>query len=305
MELSSQMVLFARVVDEGSLSAAARTLNQSPSAVSKQVSHLEDRVGVRLLNRSSSGISLTDEGQQFYERCSEIAANVTQAEEMIVSLGDKPQGRLHVLSTVAFGKAQLMPVLPAFLNKYPEVHLSVDFTDTKRDFADDRIDVAVQFTEQIEDQSLVARKLAPNRRVVCASPDYLARMGTPHTFADMADHNYLRLSTVKSWNNWHMNDGDPMQARVRLPSNMELNSADAVYHAALNGIGVARLSTYLIAPDLASGRLVRLFPDYEGTDSDIYAVYSTRRNLSPKVRALIDHLVAAFGPVPPWERTAT
>ena len=302
MELSSQMVLFARVVDEGSLSAAARTLNQSPSAVSKQVSHLEDRVGVRLLNRSSSGISLTDEGQQFYERCSEIAQNVTQAEEMIVSLSGKPQGRLHILSTVAFGKAQLMPVLPAFLDQYPEVQLSVDFTDTKRDFADDRIDVAVQFTEQIEDQSLVARKLAPNRRVVCAAPEYLERMGTPQRFADMAHHNYLRLSTVKSWNDWHMNDADPAQAMARLPSNMELNSADAVYHAALAGSGVARLSTYLIAPDLASGRLVRLFPEYEGKDSDIYAVYSTRRNLSPKVRALIDHLVAAFGPVPPWER---
>ena len=302
MELSSQMVLFARVVDEGSLSAAARTLNQSPSAVSKQVSHLEDRVGVRLLNRSSSGISLTDEGQQFYERCSEIAQNVTQAEEMIVSLGDKPQGRLHILSTVAFGKAQLMPVLPAFLEQYPEVHLSVDFTDTKRDFADDRIDVAIQFTEQIEDQSLVARKLAPNRRVVCASPEYLERMGVPAAFADMADHNYLRLSTVQRWNDWHIGGAESTAAPARLPSNMELNSADAVYHAALAGIGVARLSTYLIAPDLASGRLVRLFPEYEGLDSDIYAVYSTRRNLSPKVRALIDHLVAAYGPVPPWER---
>ncbi len=302
MELSSQMVLFARVVDEGSLSAAARTLNHSPSAVSKQVSHLEDRVGVRLLNRSSSGISLTDEGEQFYERCAEIARNVTQAEEMIVSLGDKPQGRLHILSTVAFGKAQLMAVLPAFLAKYPEVQLSVDFTDTKRDFADDRIDVAIQFTEQIEDQSLVARKLAPNRRVVCAAPEYLERMGTPSDFADMAQHNYLRLSTVQSWNDWHTGGIDPTAAPARLPSNMELNSADAVYHAALAGIGIARLSTYLIAPDLVSGRLVRLFPEYEGKDSDIYAVYSTRRNLSPKVRALIDHLVAAFGPVPPWER---
>jgi len=262
MELSSQMVLFARVVDE-------------------------------------------DEGQQFYERCSEIAQNVIHAEEMIVSLGDKPQGRMHILSTVAFGKAQLMPVLPAFLEKYPEVHLSVDFTDTKRDFADDRIDLAIQFTEQIEDQSLVARKLAPNRRVVCASPEYLERMGTPQTFEDMADHNYLRLSTVKRWNDWHIDGAEPTSAPARLPSNMELNSADAVYHAALAGIGIARLSTYLIAPDLASGRLVRLFPEYEGTGSDIYAVYSTRRNLSPKVRALIDHLVAEFSPVPPWERQVT
>lgn len=300
MELSSQMVLFARVVDAGSLSGAARELHQSPSAVSKQVSHLEDRVGVRLLNRSSSGISLTDEGQQFYDRCAGIARNVADAEEMIVSLGDKPQGKLHVLSTVAFGKAQLMPVLPEFLALYPDVQITIDFTDTKRDFAEDRIDLGIQFTEQIEDQSLVARKLAHNKRVVCASPEYLERCGTPEQISEMSAHNYLRLSTVERWNDWHTGNSDARP--VRLPSNMEANSADAVYHAALAGLGIARLSMYLIAPDLASGRLVRLFPDYEDDSSDIFAVYSTRRNLSPKVRALIDFLVEKFGPVPPWER---
>ena len=300
MDLSNQMVLFARVVDSGSLSAAARALNQSPSAVSKQVSHLEDRVGVRLLNRSSSGISLTDEGQQFYERCAEIAERISDAEEMIVSLGERPQGRLHVLATVAFGKSQVMPILRSFLAKYPDVHLTIDFTDTRRDFTDDRIDLGILFTEQIEDQSLVARKLAHNKRVVCASPAYLERHGTPTEFVDLKNHNYLRLSTVERWNDWHLDDGE-MQP-LRLPSNLETNSADAVYHAALAGIGVARLSTYLIAPDLASERLVRLFPDYEDNESDIYAVYSTRRNLSPKVRALIDHLVSELGPVPPWER---
>ncbi len=300
MELSSRMMLFARVVDEGSLSAAARTLNQSPSAVSKQVSHLEDHVGVRLLNRSSSGITLTDEGEQFYKRCAEIARNVTEAEDMIVSLSGKPQGRLHILSTVAFGKAQLMPVLPAFLKKYPDVQMSVDFTDTKRDFTEDRIDLGIQFSEQIEDQSLVARKLAHNKRIICASPEYLAGHGTPKSIGDMTTHNYLRLSTVESWNDWHVTevDGRP----TRLPSNIEVNSADAVYHAALAGIGIARLSEYLIAPDLASGRLVRIMPEHEDNSSSVYAVYSTRRNLSPKVRALIDFLVEAYGPIPPWER---
>jgi DNA-binding transcriptional LysR family regulator len=300
MDLSSQMVLFARVVDAGSLSAAARTLNQSPSAVSKQVSHLEDRVGVRLLNRSSSGISLTDEGQQFYERCSEIARSISDAEEMIVSLSEKPKGRLHVLATVAFGKSQVMPIMPSFLEKYPEVKLTIDLTDTRRDFTDDRIDLGILFTEQIEDQTLVARKLTHNKRVVCASPAYLERYGTPERFSDLKKHNYLRLSTVERWNDWHLEGGEFYPRR--LPSNLETNSADAVYHAALAGIGVARLSTYLIAPDLASGRLVRLFPEYEDTRSDIYAVYSNRRNLSPKVRALIDHLVSELGPVPPWER---
>ncbi len=300
MDLPNLIVLFARVVDAGSFSAASRELNQSPSAVSKQIANLEDRVGVRLLARSKHGVSLTDDGQAFYERCAEIRHSIAMAEDMVLSFGDHPKGQLRVVATVAFGKAQVLPILPLFMRGHPDVQVSVEFTDRKLDFSQDQIDVAIQFTEQIEDQSLVARKIAHNRRVICASPDYLAREGTPETPEHLRRHNCLQLSSVSRFNDWGFSD---LESRgLRLRGNFEANSADALYHATLAGLGVARLSTYLIGDDLREGRLIRLLPDYEDNGSDIYAVYSARRNLPPKTRVFIDHLVSEFSPVPPWER---
>ncbi|MFY0615367.1 MAG: LysR family transcriptional regulator [Hyphomicrobiaceae bacterium] len=300
MDLPNLIVLFARVVDAGSFSAASRELNQSPSAVSKQISQLEDRVGVRLLVRSKNGVTLTDDGQAFYERCAEIRRSIAAAEDLVVSFGDHPKGLLHVSATVAFGKAQILPVLPAFMAEHADVTVSVHLSDSKLDFSHDQIDIAIQFTEQIEDQALIARKIAHNRRVICASPAYLEREGKPATPDDLQRHNRLQLSTVPRFNDWQLNEFEPQGPQQR--SNFEANSADALYHATLAGIGIARLSTYLVANDLRDGRLIRVLPDYEDNTSDIYAVYSSRQNLAPKVRAFIDHLVAEFSPTPPWER---
>ena len=302
MDPSGQMVLFAQVVDAGSFSAVARDLNQSPSAVSKQMRHLEDRVGVRLLKRSRHGVVPTDEGKSFYVRCAEISQNVSSALDLMASLTDHPQGRLTVVSTVAFGKSQVLPILPGFLAAYPDVSLKLEFTDRRISFEDGLIDVAVQFGEQIEDQSLVARKLASNRRIVCAAPAYLQRHGTPRTFDDLRHHNVLELSTIAGWNDWAWNGAQP-HGDPPYKCTFEANSGDALHRAALAGIGITLASSYLIGPDLAAGRLVRVLPQVEDTGSSLYAVYSARRNLSPKVRAFIDHLVACFGPVPPWERS--
>ena len=296
------MVLFAQVVDAGSFAAAARDLNQSPSAVSKQMSHLEDRIGVRLLKRSRHGVVPTDEGRSFYVRCADVSRKVSAALDLMASLTDHPQGRLSVVSTVAFGKSQIMPLLPEFLAAYPDLDLKVAFTDRRVDFEQDGVDLAIQFAEQIEDQSLVARKLATNRRVICASPDYLARFGTPTGLGALAGHNILELSAVPVWNDWAWGSGSKDGERP-YKSNFEANSGDALYRAALSGIGIARLPGYLVGADLAASRLMRILPDVAESVSNIYAVYSARRNLSPKVRAFIDHLVGSFSPVPPWERS--
>lgn len=301
MELPSQMVLFAKVVENGSFSAAARSMAHTPSAVSKQIGHLENRLGVRLLNRSRQGISLTDEGKAFYERCAEVAANISEAEAMVVSLTAHPRGELRVAATVAFAKAHLLPILPAFLERNPDLRLSLEVTDRSVDLTEERIDVAIRFSEQIDDPGAVVRKLAPNRRVICAAPSYLERFGTPRTPEDLSRHNCLRLSTVARWNDWHFDDSEKKGA-VRLDGNFEANSADAIYHATLAGMGVARLSTYLVGGDLSAGRLVRLLPDYVDESSDIVAIYADRRNLAPKIRAFIDYLVDWFGTTPPWER---
>ncbi len=303
MDLAGQMILFAQAVEHGSFSATARSRGLSPSAVSKQVKRLEDRLGVRLLHRSTRRITLTDEGRSFYERCARIAADVAEAETLVRSMGEHVRGTLRVTATVAFAKAHLLPLLPEFLKRYPELELALEVSDRSVDLVEEAVDVAIRFTEQISDTSIVARKLASNKRVVCASPAYLEAHGAPDSPEDLLRHNCLRLWTVSSWNDWEF-DGPDGKRVLRVTGNFETNSADAVYHAALAGLGVARLSTYLVGDDLRAGRLVRILPDYVHEKADILAVYPDRRNLSPKVRVFVDFLVEHFSPVPPWEQGA-
>ena len=244
------MILFARVVEAKSFSAAARSLGQTPSAVSRQIGYLEDRVGVRLLSRSKHGLIVTDEGRAFYERCSDISDRVKDAENFAYNLDDHPKGLLRVVSTVAFGKSQLLPILPEFYSRYPDVSISLEFTDRRIDVSDGSMDLAIRFTEQLDDDTAFVRKLAKNRRIICASPAYLQKFGTPQDFADLQSHNCLQLSTVESWNQWP--HGSPAaMPEVNLSGNFETNSADGVYYASLAGLGIARLSTYLINEDIA------------------------------------------------------
>ncbi len=301
MDLPSQMILFAQVVDAGSFSAAARNLDHTPSAVSRQIGHLEDRLGVRLLNRSSNGLVVTEEGAIFLKRCVEISDRVLEAESLADTMSDHPRGRLKLVSTVAFGKSQLLPILPAYLERHRDVTVSLELTDRNVDLSSGSLDLAIRFSEQVEDERVIARKLARNRRLICAAPKYLERHGHPSGLSDLENHNCLQLSTVERWNDWRILDidsGKPM----RLGGNIEVNSADGIYHATLAGAGVARLSTYLINDDIKSGRLINVFPDYADDSSDILATYSQKRNLSPKIRTFIDFMVEVFGHVPPWER---
>ncbi len=301
MDIANQMILFAKVVDTGGFSAAARDLGLTPSAVSRQIGNLEDRLGARLLNRSTRRVSLTEVGKEFHERCREIARSVEDAEALVASRLDHPQGTLRISATSAFAKAQLLPILPLFLAENPDLKLSIELTDREIDLIGEQIDVAIRFTEQISDTSMVARKLASNQRIFCAAPDYIKRHGQPKKPEDLADHNCLRLSTVEKFNNWQMNDGHSNVAR-RITGNFETNSSDALFHAALDGLGIAKLSTYLANDAIEDGRLVRVLPDYAEDASDVLAIYPNRRNLSPNVRAFVDFLAEQYGKVPPWER---
>ena len=296
MDLPSQMVLFAKVVDGGSFSAAARSLDLSPSSISRQIAQLEDTLGLRLLNRTNHGISTTDEGWQFLKRCQVVASEVFEAKALLDSLSGRPTGRLRLASTVAFGNVQLLPVLPRFLSENREVSLSLHLTDETVDFGSDDVDVAIRFSEQLDDQNLIVRKLARNRRVLVASPGYVQKHGLPQAQADLAGHTCLTLTTAPDWNSW-VPPGTETARQV-----FQASSADAVYHAALAGIGIARLSTYLVNADIEAGRLVRVLPDYRQEESAIVAAYRDRRNVSPRIRAFIDFLGGCFGPVPPWER---
>ena len=300
MDIATQMIMFAAVVENGGFSAAARDLNLTPSAVSRQIGQLEDRLGTRLLNRSTRRISLTEVGRAFYVRCAEVSQGVQEAESLVINMVDHPQGTLRVAATVAFAKAQMLPLLPAFLAVNPDLKISLDATDRVIDLVEEQVDVAIRFSEQIDDSSVVSRKLATNRRVYVAAPSYVAEHGLPRTPDEVANHNCLRISTVEAWNTWTFDNGADLQ-RLPIKGNFEANSADAIYYAVLAGVGIARLSTYLVNDALAQGRLVRVLPDYADETSDILAIYSNKRNLSPNVRAFIDYFAEKFGPVPPWE----
>ena len=301
MDFPSQMVLFAHVVRAGSFSATARELDQTPSSVSKQIAQLEDRLGVRLLSRTKHGLSPTQEGHEFYDRCVEIAERIGEAETFANSLDDHPKGQLNVVSTVAFGKSQLLPLMPRFMAEHPDISVSLELTDRPLNMSEEGTDLAIRFTEQLNDTSVFRRKLSKSRRIICASPAYLERHGMPRSVSDLANHNCLKSSMVERWNDWHLEQLNNGQ-EVHLSGNFQVNSADGIYHAALAGVGIARLSTYMVNEAIATGQLVQLFPEYQDDSGDILAIFPEKRNLSSKVRVFIDYLVHEFGPVPPWER---
>lgn len=292
--MSSQMLTFVKVVEMGSISAASRASGQTPSALSKQIGHLEDHVGLRLLRRTRAGVSLTQEGSAFYVKCRALAETFYEAEAYISSFDDAPKGTLRLACSVAFGKFQLINALPDFLSLHPDLKVSLELTDRTVDLEEDNFDAAISFAEQLTNPDVVVRKIMRNERVLCAAPAFLEQHGTPTSFGDLANFNCLRTSNNVARNAWHA-ELDGIAYDVDATGNFEGNSADAVFNAALAGLGIARLSTYIVADAIASGRLVQLFPAYVQNRADIAVTFAERRNLAPKTRALVDFLVTRFG----------
>jgi DNA-binding transcriptional LysR family regulator len=303
MDKHSELSLFVRVVEQGGFSAVARQLSLTPSAVSKQIARLESRLGVRLFNRTTRRLVLTEAGQTFYDHCVHIVADIEAAEESVRTLSGAVRGTLRLSGTVAFSKTQILPRLASFLTQYPDLSVEFELTDRRVDLIEEGLDAAVRFSEQVEVSSLVARRIADNRRVICAAPGYLETNGTPRTPEDLLSHNCLTLTTVSRFNEWIFKT-EGREQTIRVGGNFKTNSADSLHRAVLSGIGLARLSTWLVGDDLDSGRLVRVFPQYVSEEAAIYLLYPHRRQLPPKVRAFQNFLLDQFTPVPPWEQNA-
>lgn len=293
MDISSQMLTFVKVVEMGSISAASRAGGQTPSAVSKQIALLEGHVGHRLLHRTRIGVSPTDEGREIYEKCRIFAEKFHEAEAHILSLDGRPRGNLKVTSSVAFGKSQLIPNLSKFLDAYPEIKLTLELSDRRVDLEMEDIDAAIRFAEQLKNPNVIVRKIMQNERILCASPAYLKRYGTPQAFDELAAHNCLRTSSIGGRNAWHIVQ-DGTEHAINAGGNFEGNSADVVYRAALSGLGIARLSGYLVAHKIKSGELVRVLPDYVQKNADIAVIFAEKRLLAPKIRVFVDFLVNEF-----------
>ena len=293
MDRSSQMLIFAKVVDYGSISAAARAMGQTPSAVSKQIGLLEDHVRNRLLNRTKNGVSPTSEGMDLYEKCAALAEKFNEAEAHILSLDGTPRGKLRVASSVAFAKYQLIPRIPSFLKKCPDVQVSLEVTDRYVDLAAEGFDAAICIAEQRKKPDVVSRRITTSRRILCASPDYLRRHGTPNSFEDLKQHNCLAITGNNERNAW-LKAGEGVVSGSPMNGNFEGNSADVVFQAALAGLGIARVPCYLVAKELQSKELIRVLPEYSQDNAEVSVVFPARRNLAPKVRVFIDFLVDEF-----------
>jgi DNA-binding transcriptional LysR family regulator len=292
MDNISEMGVFVRVVQSGSFSAAARSLDLTPSAISKQIGRLEDRLGARLFNRTTRHLNLTEAGTGFYERCRQILAEIEEAEQAVADLLATPRGTLKLALPAAFGRLHITPILSAFLQRYPDMRIDLDMTDRLTDLLADGMDMAVRIGD-LSDSSLIARRLAPNRRVVCGTPGYFSGMAVPHRPQDLLAHNCLVYTYRASRNDWRFN-GPEGEESVQVAGNLEANSAEALQSAVLSGLGIGLLPMWLIGADLKAGRMIEVLPGYHVPDSAVYAVYPPGRHLSPKVRSFVDYLAEYF-----------
>jgi len=297
---SVEMNVFVAAVDAGNFSAAARLLGITPSAVSKQISRLETRLGARLLNRSTRRISLTDVGREFYERSRSILSDIDDAQRAVGHASDEPRGRLRVTASISFGQRQIVPLVPEFVDRFSDVRVDVLFSDRVIDMVEEGIDVAVRVSAPA-DSALIACRLVPDRRIVCASPGYVRAHGVPATPDDLAGYNALIYSTVYS-DTWRF-EGPSGARAIRVSSNFSANSGEAIRDMAIHGLGIARLATFLVGPDIKSGELIEVLPDWRDPQENIiHAVYPSRRLVPPSTRAFVDFLAEKLTPVPPWER---
>ena len=296
----SAMAVFARVVEEGSFSHAARGLGLSKSAVSKQVGRLEDRLGVRLLNRTTRQLSLTEAGTAFYEHCRQLVADAEAAESAVTHLAAAPRGTLRVNAPMSFGQLHVAPALPDFLAAYPELSVEMHLSDRTVDLIEEGFDLAIRIG-QLRDSSLIARRLAPMHRVVCAAPAYLDARGRPSHPRDLQNHECLIYSYLSSGREWRF-QGAEGELRVAVHGRLEVNNGDALLAAARQGFGVVMLPTFLAAGDLKAGRLEPILQDWcEAEAGAIHAVFPASRNLSPKVRVFVDFLAHRFAGPPDWD----
>ncbi len=299
MDRFDDMIAFIRVVESRSFTAAAERLSLSKSVVSRRLTELENRLGTRLLNRTTRSLSLTPAGQTYFERARAILADVEEAEQAVAELGRDPRGLLRVNAPMSFGILHLAPAVADFMRRYPNVELDLELTDRFVDLVEEGWDIAVRIG-RLQDSSLIARRLAPSRLVTVASPDYLARMGTPERPEDLTRHECLLYTTPSNPSVWPFRiDGEVRSVRVQ--GRMRVNNGDAILEAVRAGLGLAVLPTFMIHGDLRSGRLVTVLEAFEATDFAIHAVWPHHRHLSPKVRAFVDFLAERFGPVPRWD----
>ncbi len=297
MSAFTDMEIFARVITAGSLSAAGRELGLSPAVVSKRLKRLEERLGTRLLQRTTRQIALTEAGRGFHDRVVQILASIEEAEAYVSRRSDVARGTLKISAPTSFGRLHVAPHLGRFLESNPGLTVNLSLSDDFVDLVKDGVDVAIRIAE-LTDSSLVARRLAPNHRLLCATPGYLASHGTPTGIGDLARHALLATAGQDPWRL----EGGEGPVTVHIDGRLRTNSNEVVRAAVLGGLGIALRSTWDVGPELRSGQLVHVLPAYRASRHvAVHAVYPSRRYLAAKVRLFIDYLAGLYGEHPAWD----
>ncbi len=300
MDRFAALQTFVAVAEEASFSAAARRLGLAKSAVSRQIAELEAALGVRLLNRTTRSLSLTEVGRSYFDRVEQILAELDDANRAAGDTRAAPCGRLKISAPMSFGFLHLAPALSAFLGRYPSVTVDLVMNDRIVDLVEEGFDLAIRIST-LPDSSLIARRLAPARRVICASPAYLSARGEPKAPDELKDHDCLFYSNLAAARDWRFQRGDGTPWPVTVAGRLGVNNGDALRVAALGGLGLAHIPTFIVGADLQAGTLVKVLEAYVAQDVSITAVYPHSRHLSPTVRALVDFLAERFGPDAYWD----
>lgn len=289
MNTDSELAFFCMLVKQGSLAATARELNLTPPAVTRRLSQLEERLGVRLLNRTTRRISLTSEGEVYFANAQRILSDIDEMERLVSSSRAAPKGLLRVNAPLGFGRSYIGPAVSAFTKTYPDVDVQLHLTDRPVSLPDEAIDVSIRFGD-LPDSRLIAKKIAANRRLLVASPAYLRAAGQPAYPHDLTQHQCIVLrQNEAAYGNWRLSRGKQMET-IKVHGKLSTNDGEVALNWALEGHGVLMRAEWDVAKYLRSGRLVQLLADYDTPPADVYAVYLERLNLSAKVAYFVQHL---------------
>jgi DNA-binding transcriptional LysR family regulator len=302
MSLFDEMAVFVRAVEAGTFSGAAQRLGIAKSIVSRRISSLEARLGTSLFHRTTRRLSLTETGLAYFERVRRSLADVAEADDVARRLQGELRGKLRVAAPMSFGRRHLSPAIAGFLAAHPQLDIDLDLNDRRVDLVSEGYDLAIRIGK-LADSSLIARTLAPCRHVVCASPAYLAARGLPITPSDLAaqDHDCLVYSNRPASEQWRFRVGDEWKEAPVTARRLGVNNGDVLRDAAVAGLGLIVLPTFIVSDAVVAGTLTVVLADYEFFDPSIHAIWPPNRQPSAKVRALVDFLTERFGGTPYWD----
>ena len=292
------MRVFSAVAKYGSFSVAAKKLSISKAMASKHVQNLENSLGVRLFNRTTRKLNLTELGHAYYDKVESILTDIDETEQSISQRNSEPKGTLKIMAQPSFGAFHLSRTLSEYLKKYPDVKTEIELSNRMPDLVEDGVDLAFHFGE-LEDSMYIARKIASARRITCASPSYIKQNGKPQTPDDLSKHNCLVYSPRSAVEEWEFIQND-QNIKIGVSGDIQCNDNDALRIAAIQGCGIAQLPTYIVGLDILSGRLCALLEEYEPEKLPIYALYNHRKYLSAKIQTFIDFIYELYQPEPYW-----